>query len=95
MIYGIGVFARSVGRHVMPLAGFADIAVCDRFAVDNHGNTIADGTDFFRMPGVQRSEVHVFRDDNAVYCAMLLIIVQPFVNGRIVIKKLRDRKSVV
>ena len=49
----IGVLLAAVGRHVVPLAGFADVAVEDHLVVDRHRDPVAHGADLLDVPGAQ------------------------------------------
>ena len=68
----IGVLLAAVGRHVVPLAGFADVAVEDHLAVDRHRDPVAHGADLLDVPGAQRREFHPFGRDDAVDRSCLL-----------------------
>ena len=53
VVHGVGVVFPAVGGHVVPLAGFADVAVEDHLAVDRHRDPVAHGADLLNVPGAQ------------------------------------------
>lgn len=84
----IGIDLRTVLGNIMPLAGFADIAVEDHPAVDRDRNAVAHGTYLLGIPLTQLAELHALGRDDAVNRTVLLVIADALVDRRIVVENL-------
>lgn len=95
VVNGIGIVFTSVGRYVMSLAGFLDIAIHDDFTIDGNGDVVALYADFLFAPLAQRLVFDALGWDDAIDGAVHLIFTKASIDGVVVVKYLALAHTIV
>ena len=88
VVYGVWIMVATIGCNVVTLAGFTDITVENHVSINGDSDVITHGTYLFTVPLAHRTEVHMLRNNDTIHRAVLLILAQSGIDGRIMIEHL-------
>ena len=88
MIYSVRVPSWTVFGYIVSFAGCTDITVKNNLTVYSNRDMITHSTYLFHIPCTVRSELHPFGRNDSIDRPMLLVFMQTFLDGGVMVEYL-------